>query len=430
MMEAIGRYKSSGRFLRALEAEKYFRGENTEITRKTVLKARKIETRDEKGRRRVRSGVEDVVGNRIGSGFLYRFICQENQMLLQNGCLLPENIKARLGADFDRQLEMLGERALVQGTAWGFWNNGRLEVIEEARDWLSGFFPIEDEMTGKIRAGVQFWQSDVRRGMYIRLFEENGVTIYRAENGKGAEEAVPRQCYRHVKRTDALGKSVTAAGNWGSVPLIPLYANAERRSEFTLTIKAKIDAYDRIMSDFADNLDRANDVYWVLNNFGGTTEDIAEMLAEINRLKAVANISDGAGGATAEPRTIEVPYQARRTALMLLEKALYADAMALDTTALTGGSLTNVAIRAACANLNLKCDRYEWEVFAFVQKLLALLGMQTEKIRFQRQMIANEQETVQTIYLMRQDIDRATALRLNPLLQPEEVEALLKARSE
>lgn len=430
MMEAIGRYKSSGRFLRALEAEKYFRGENTEITRKTVLKARKIETRDEKGRRRVRSGVEDVVGNRIGSGFLYRFICQENQMLLQNGCLLPENIKARLGADFDRQLEMLGERALVQGTAWGFWNNGRLEVIEEARDWLSGFFPIEDEMTGKIRAGVQFWQSDVRRGMYIRLFEENGVTIYRAENGKGAEEAVPRQCYRHVKRTDALGKSVTAAGNWGSVPLIPLYANAERRSEFTLTIKAKIDAYDRIMSDFADNLDRANDVYWVLNNFGGTTEDIAEMLAEINRLKAVANISDGAGGATAEPRTIEVPYQARRTALMLLEKALYADAMAVDTTALTGGSLTNVAIRAACANLNLKCDRYEWEVFAFVQKLLALLGMQTEKIRFQRQMIANEQETVQTIYLMRQDIDRATALRLNPLLQPEEVEALLKARSE
>ena len=266
--------------------------------------------------------------------------------------------------------------------------------------------------------------------MYIRLFEENGVTIYRAENGKDAEEAVPRQCYRHVKRTDALGKSVTAAGNWGSVPLIPLYANAERRSEFTLAIKAKIDAYDRIMSDFADNLDRANDVYWVLNNFGGTTEDIAEMLAEINRLKAVANISDGAGGATAEPRTIEVPYQARRTALMLLEKALYADAMALDTTALTGGSLTNVAIRAACANLNLKCDRYEWEVFAFVQKLLALLGMQTEKIRFQRQMIANEQETVQTIYLMRQDIDRATALRLNPLLQPEEVEALLKARSE
>ena len=122
-----------------------------------------------------------------------------------------------------------------------------------------------------------------------------------------------------------------------------------------------------------------------------------------------------------------MPYQARQTALKLLEKALYADAMALDTEALTGGSLTNVAIRAACANLNLKCDRYEWEVFSFVQELLALLGVETEEIRFQRQVIANDMETVQTIYMMRGDIDRATALRLNPLLQPEEVEALLAA---
>ncbi len=215
-------------------------------------------------------------------------------------------------------------------------------------------------------------------------------------------------------------------GNWGRLPLIPLLANGEGRSELTPSIKAKIDAYDRILSDFADNLDRANDVYWVLNNFGGTTEDIAELLAEINRLKAVASISDGSGGASAEPKTIEVPYQARQTALSILEKELYMDAMALDTEALTAGSLTNVAIRAASANLNLKCDRYEWQLNCFVQELLSLLGMETERIRFQRQQIANDAETVETIYKMREDIDRATALRLNPLLQPEEVEALLK----
>ena len=91
----------------------------------------------------------------------------------------------------------------------------------------------------------------------------------------------------------------------------------------TPDIKSKIDAYDRILSDFADNLDRANDVYWVLNNFGGTADDVAEMLAEISRIKAVANLSDGTGGgATAEPRTIEVPYQARQAALNILERAL------------------------------------------------------------------------------------------------------------
>jgi hypothetical protein len=426
MLKSIDEYRSSGAFRRALAAECYFRGENPEIARKTVLKATKIETRDEHGRHHVRSGVADVVGNRIGSSFLYRFICQENQMLLQSGCLLPAEIKRRLGADFDRQLEALGERALVQGVCWGLWDNGHLEVIPQAKDALSGFLPIMDEMTGRIRVGVQFWQSDIRRDLFVRLFEEDGVTVYRVRN-RSAETEFPKRDYRITQCRDALGESICREGNWGRLPLIPLLANGEGRSELTPSIKAKIDAYDRILSDFADNLDRANDVYWVLNNFGGTTEDIAELLAEINRLKAVASISDGSGSASAEPRTIEVPYQARQTALSILEKELYMDAMALDTEALTAGSLTNVAIRAASANLNLKCDRYEWQLNRFVQELLSLLGMETEKIRFQRQQIANDAETVETIYKMRGDIDRATALRLNPLLQPEEVEGLLKA---
>ncbi len=424
LVDAIETYRSSGPFRRALEAEQYFRGENPAIARKTLLQARKIETRDEHGRKHVRSGVADVVGNRIGSSFLYRFVCQENQMLLQNGCLLPSNIKAKLGCDFDRQLEQLGERALVQGVAWGLWNNGHLEVIPLARDGLSGFLPLMDEMTGEIRAGVQFWQTEIQRDLFFRLFEEDGYTLYRVKNHT-AERLTPKEEYRQTLCRDALGEKLCREGNWGRLPLIPLRANGEGRSELSPSVKAKIDAYDRILSDFADNLDRANDVYWVLNNFGGTTEDIAEMLGEINRLKAVANISDGAGGATAEPRTIEVPYQARQTALTILEKELYLDAMALDTEALTAGSLTNVAIRAASANLNLKCDRYEWQLNRFVHELLTMLGMETEEIRFQRQQIANDAETVETIYKMRTDIDRETALRLNPLLQPEEVERLL-----
>ena len=44
---------------------------------------------------------------------------------------------------------------------------------------------------------------------------------------------------------------------------------------------------------------------------------------------------------------------------------------------------------------------------------------------FRRQCIANESETVADIAAMRGDIDRATALRLNPYLQPEEVDGIL-----
>ena len=389
-----------------------------------MLRARKIEGRDASGRRRVRTGVEDVVGNRIASAFLFRFVTQQNQFLLSEGVSLPADVKRRLGGDFDHQLEHLGECALLHGCAWGFWNADHLEVIEAAKNAYSGFFPLLDEMSGEMMLGVQFWQLSAERPLYIRVFEEQGARIFR-EDGRGLSIVTDLEPYRRTLSEDALETLITIEGGYGRIPLIPLKANAEGTTELTPAIKAKIDAYDAILSDFADNLERANDVYWVLNNFGGTMDEVAELLEQINRVKAVANFSDGSGnGASAEPHTIEVPYAARREALELLERALYQDYMALDMDALTGGSLTNVAIRAATANLNLKADRYEWQVRQFMESLLDLLGIRTQDVRFKRQTIANESETVADIAAMRQDIDQRTALRLNPYIQDEEVEAL------
>ena len=426
LLEAIRRYKASGEFQRALEANCYFRGENTRVARKTVLRARKIEGRDAAGRRRVRTGTEDVVGNRIASAFLFRFVTQQNQFLLSEGVTLPEDVKRHLGGDFDHQLEHLGECALLHGCAWGFWNADHMEVIESAKNAWSGFFPLLDEMSGEMMLGVQFWQLSADRPLYVRIFEQEGVRIFR-EDGKGLAIVTDPEPYRRTLSEDALETLVTIEGGCGRIPLIPLKANAEGMSELTPAIKAKIDAYDAILSDFADNLERANDVYWVLNNFGGTMDEVAELLEQINRVKAVANLSDGSGsGASAEPRTIEVPYAARREALDLLERALYQDYMALDMDALTGSSLTNVAIRASAANLNLKADRYEWQVRLFMVSLLDLIGHPTEDVRFKRQSIANESETVADIAVMRQDIDKRTALRLNPYILDEEVEGLVQ----
>lgn len=425
LLEAIRRYKASPQFNHALEANCYFRGENSAVSRKTILRARKMEGRDASGRRRVRTGTEDVVGNRIASAFLYRFVTQQNQFLLSEGVSLPAECKSALGADFDHQLERLGEAALLHGCAWGFWNADHIEVIEAAKNAWTGFFPLLDEMTGEVKLGVQFWQIAPDRPMYVRVFEEDGVRILRQDRS-GLNIAAKKEPYRRTRVEDGLGTAIVEESSYGRLPLIPLFANTEAASELTPAIKAKIDAYDAILSDFADNLERANDVYWVLNNFGGTMDEVAELLEQINRVKAVANLSDGSGSsATAEPRTIEVPYAARREALSLLERALYQDYMALNMDALTGGSLTNVAIRAAAADLNLKADRYEWQLRRFVQELLSLIGRPTEDIRFNRQAIANDSEVVEDIYKMRADIDQRTALRLNPYIQEEEIDSLV-----
>lgn len=426
LLDVIDKYKASPEFTAALEALDYFRGQNRTVAKKTVLRARKIQVRDANGRTRTRAGTEDVVGNRIGSGFLFRLITQQNQFLLANGVTLDDaDTKDRLGAGLDKMLEQIGEDALIAGVSWGFWNVDHLERIPAAQDARSGFVALLDEETSAPMVGVQFWQISHDRPLHVRLFEADGLTVYRMATD-GLQVLRPKRPYALIVSRDTLGEMIMGASNPGALPVVPLYANSEQRSELTPAIKAKIDAYDNILSDFADNLDRANDVYWVLNNFGGTTDDIAQMLEEISRIKAVANLSDGTGaGSTAEPHTIEVPYAARKTALEILERELYKDFMGVNMTEITGGSLTNVAIQAAMTNLNLKCDRYEWQVFRFVQRVLALLGVMTEQISFKRQIIINATEIIQDIAAMRADIDLETALKLNPYIDQEAVDEIM-----
>ena len=55
ILEAIRRYKASPAFHHALEANCYFRGENSAVSHKTILRAKKISAVDAQGRRRTRN---------------------------------------------------------------------------------------------------------------------------------------------------------------------------------------------------------------------------------------------------------------------------------------------------------------------------------------------------------------------------------------
>lgn len=429
LLDIINGYKSSVDFKQGIVANQYFRAENPTVAGKYLLRPTVVESRDESGRVKKKNRQQQIEGNRVFSSFFSRFVIQQNQFLLANGVTLDnEESKRRLGLGFDKALERLGEKALVHGVAWGFWNLDHLEVIEAVKDKGSGAVALVDERTSEPMMLVQFWQINRKRPLYVRLYALDGIAEYRTNDaGKLEEIAKTRRAYIVHTQEDSLGIVTETGENYGSLPVIPLWASEERRSELTNAIKSKIDLYDRILSDFGDNLDRACDVYWVLNNFGGTMSDIAETLAAIESIKAVANISDGTGSAsTAEPHTIEVPYAARQAALDILQKQLYSDFMALSMDELTGGSLTNVAIETAMLNLNLKADRYEWQCFSFVQKVLRLLGIETEEIKFKRQTLVNRSEMVADISVMRDYIDQETALKINPYIDQEEIPEIME----
>lgn len=426
--QVIAGYKESVDFKAALQAKRYYEADNEEVGKKVILSAKTATSVDSEGNERKTVGVKEIVGNRVYSDFFARFVKQEAGFLLGNGVTLdkPET-KKKLGPGFDTTLYKIGRNALVQALCYGYWNRDHIEMIEAAKDTRSGAVALLDEMTSEPRVLVQFWQIDENHRIFVRLFEQNGISVYKEDNSGELVEVQPQRNYILESETDGLGKRITGGRNYDRLPVAIMFGNDEHVSELKKSLKSKIDLYDRIFSDFGDNLDKANDVYWVLNNFGGNMADVLEMLQQIQKLKAVANISDGTGGgSTAEPHSFEVPYQARQTALTLLEKAMYSDYMALDMKELTGGSLTNVAIKAAMTNMNLKADGFEFEAFAFVQSILRLIGIETEIIHFKRRDIVNDTEIVDNIYSMRGDISHRKALELNPYIEQDEIDEILK----
>lgn len=447
--DVIGAYKASPEFKTALTAQRYFAGDNDEIKNKFVVQLDSYETsvavldpatgepipdpatgKPLMEKRMVKKEVK-VAGTRLPSGFFFRFLTQQNQHLLANGVTLEDaEAKKRLGRAFDTALSRMGECALVDGVCWGFWNRDHIDVIRAADDAMSGAVALLSEEDSTPRVLLQFWRIDEKKPLHVRVYEPEGVSLYKTDDQGDLQEVKLRQPYVSVTQRDSGGVFAVEGRSYGVLPVVPLYANPEKRSELTPSIKAKIDCFDRVASDFGDNLQMANDVYWVLNNFGGNTRDVLEILSQIREYRAVAARSDGMGGqATAEPHTFEVPYQARSVALDILKRELYRDYMAMDTEALTGGSLTNVAIRVASKDLNLKDDRYEWQVFDFVQGVLKLQGIETEKISFVRQALENDTEIIENIYRAAEDLDRETRLKLNPMISQDMIPEIMKNKA-
>lgn len=435
-MLVINAYKHSEEFDKAGIAQRYYEAKNDTVAQKVVLQAGVVDSdiKLENGAVAKKQNIcnREIPGQRIYSDFFRRFAMQQANYLLGNGVELENDaIKAKLGAGFDTKLAQMGLNAIVHGVCWAYWNLDHVEILRAYADKYSGFVALLDEVTGAPMVGVQFWQIGDGKPLMARVFEPDGMTVYKARgDGYTLEVEQEKRAYIQTYAYDITGTYLVAERNYGALPIVPLYANDKKQTELTLAIRSKIDLYDIILSDFGNNLEKANDVYWVLNNFGGNINEVALMLEQIHKLKAIANISDGTSSSTVTPQAFEVPYNARQTALELLERQLYRDYMALDVSELTGGSLTNVAIRASMANLDLKANAFEWQCFDFVQNLLRIIGIDTEVIRFKRQNIANESETIQNIYMAQGDLDRETRLKLNPMVQTEEIDDIMKRADE
>ena len=383
-------------------AQKYYARENVEILKRLSAL------------QRTTSPDLNVIYHKLCSGFFPFFVKQLSQYLLGNGVTLDEATKKRLGVKFDKALQKMGIQALVDGVNWGFWNKATKRIPYEHLLVFRAteFVPLFDENNADLRAGIRWTQIDPEKPIVYYLFTEKEVINYKSENNNTGIVEVDRQSYVKKVRKDGEGEEIVDTDNYPTIPIFPLYANELKRSEFN-GMKATIDAYDFINSDLADGITQVEGVYWIIKNFGG--DDERELVQTLQKWKAI--VDDGDANSGAESHSIEIPYQAKQTALELLRKQLFADFMALDVESIQGGSLTNVAINVAKTNLDLKADLFEWQCADFVESTLALIGI-VEEPKFKRRTITNDTETINNISIMLSDgyIDNKWAVENNPLI--------------
>lgn len=334
---------------------------------------------------------------KMASNYFDFFITQENQYLLGNGVTWGEDsTEAMLSAvkDFDTALQLLGQKALTGGVAFGFWNMDHMESFS-----VTEFVPLYDEETGGLRAGIRFWQIDDTKPLRATFYEEDGYTdfIWNKKDEKGNKEAgqvlhEKRKYILNIRKTEADGEEILDGMNYPDFPIVPLWANTYKQSEL-VGLREQIDCYDLIKSGYADNVDEGSLIYWTLNNAGGMDDiDLAKFVERMKKLHAVTTDD----GVQATPHNLEAPYQSREALLATLRADLFESAMALDTKNIASGATTATQIRAAYEPLNSKTDKYEYCVREFLESLLKIAGID-DTPSFTRSQIVNSQEEINLV---------------------------------
>lgn len=339
-----------------------------------------------------------TANHKIASRFFGFAVDQETSYLLGNGVSWGNDTTAdKLCADFDQELMDAARAAKIGGVAFGFWDLDHLRVFE-----VTEFVPLYDEENGALMAGIRFWQVADDKPLRATLYEPDGFTEYFQPKNKDMEVMQEKRSYKLIVRSAEVGGTeIYDGGNYPSFPIVPLKNNKCRLSEI-VGKRNTIDALDLATSNMVNNTDEGNLIYWTLNGYGGMDDlDVAKFVERVKTLH-VAQLEGEEG--SAEPHSIEAPFEGTNATIDMLKKKLYEDFQCFDASAVSAGNQTATAIKASYVPLDLQTDKFEAEVTRFLMEILRLAGID-DKPSYTRNQIINKTEETQAILLGAQYYD-------------------------
>lgn len=411
--EAVDKFKLEPSYKEAEAGEAYYNKHNVTIENFkkfiTTMSGRKVE--------------DTFSANyKLKSLVFRRFITQITQYMLANGIKFKDQMnKEKLGKDFEFKVLQATKKAMTQGQSFGFWNLDHIEVFGYCETASQpGFCPLYCEETGKLMAGIRFWNRTIgdKKTFRCTLYEADGYTEFTKVGSEPIVITAAKRGYiRTVVATLAEGVQLETFSNYGPLPIVPMYANDTHESEL-VGIRESIDCYDYIKSGFANDIDDTPGIYWAIKNAGGMDNaDLAEFVQRMAILKAGV-LEDGVD---VEAHTLEVPVEARKTLLETLRADLYEDFQMLDVKTLTASAKTTQEIQAAYQAQDNKCSELEYFLYDFLDGIFALAGIDDE-VTFTYNKIINVTEQTNMVLNAANYLSDEMVIKHLPFLTPEEIE--------
>ena len=388
--------------------------------------------------------VEDTTRSniKIAHPFFTELVDQEVQYMLSGEKPFitsddPE-LQAELNKYFDDDFEAELNETLTGAISKGFdymyaYRNADDRLSFQNADGL-GVVEVRAKDTDDQTEYVIYWYVDrVDKGTKlikrVQVWDTKQTTFYVMDDkGKLTEdESVEINPRPHViYRKD--GDAATYFEEFGYIPFFRLDNNRKQQSSLK-PVKALIDDYDLMSCGLSNNLQDVAEGIYVVTGFQG--DNLDELIQNVKVKKHIGVDTDGG----LDIKTIDVPYDARKTKLELDEKNIYRFGMGFNAAQVGDGNITNVVIKSRYALLDLKCNKLEIRLKQFLRKLIrAVLAEINErndsdyaerdvKIAFTREVMTNAQDnaTIEKTDAETQQIRITTLLNVASVLDDETV---------
>jgi len=408
IIKSLDDYKRSAEYNEHIINSKYFSGNNPTLF---SYKGASVNIGD--------TNVKLDAKIRVPSGIFRRLVTLVvNRIWYNNVQLDNDNIKSRLGDDFNYTAKTIAINAAIHGVCYGFWNFDKLQMFTATE-----YFPYPDERTGLHHAGVRFWSIDPKdnsKPWTIQLFEVDGWTEWTRLHNGPLVLVSDKQTYTKNVRIDGLGEHMESGENYPGFPVIPLYPNFEQVSELTTPIKQKINLYDAIYTAFGDMVLRTKSLYWIFEGFSGDEEMLSNIKSTIERLGIIAPNDD----TKTDLKTVDLPYETVTKYLETLKDEIFTDAMVANPDRITGGN-KEIGIKGIFNAEKMKISDMERQAKDFIRRLLRVVGIESKKIEFRHETIVSDMEITQRIN-MYPELDLETRLRKDPLFNDDEIPQILE----